>query len=34
MNAGAYGKEMKDIVIDAKVLTKEGKTEILKKMKN
>lgn len=30
MNAGAYGKEMKDIVIDAKVLTKEGKTEILK----
>ena len=31
MNAGAYGKEMKDIVIDAKVLTKEGKTEILKK---
>ena len=30
MNAGAYGKEMKDIVIDAKVLNEEGKIEILK----
>lgn len=30
MNAGAYGKEMKDIVIDVKVLNEEGKIEILK----
>ena len=33
MNAGAYGKEMKDIVIDAKILNEEGKIETLK-MKN
>ena len=30
MNAGAYGKEMKDIVIDAKILNEEGKIETLK----
>lgn len=31
MNAGAYGGEMKDILVEVKVLTKDGKELILKK---
>ena len=31
MNAGAYGGEMKDILVEVKVFTKDGKEQILKK---
>ena len=31
MNAGAYGGEMKDILVEVKVFTKDGKKQILKK---